>query len=108
MSPRKQVSEALAKLNKYRHKGQEHVKENDVAPIQEEEEIPSGDTAKILEGVSLYQTTLTSKIEEVKVESLIRQDIQKLRERTTKAERRLGQMEGEIPPGRHGDQTPQM
>lgn len=39
-------------------------------------------TAKVLEAISLCQSTLTSKIEEVKVDiSLIRHDMTKLRER---------------------------
>lgn len=58
-----------------------------------------GDTARILEAVSLCQTTLTSKIGEVKIDiSLIRQDIHKLRERVTETERRIGHVEDEIPP----------
>lgn len=43
--------------------------------------------------------TITSRIEEVKVDiSLIRQDMHKLRERVTKADRRVGQVEDDIPP----------
>lgn len=58
-----------------------------------------GDTARVLEAISLCQTTLTSKIEEVKIDiSLIRQDINKLRERVSETKRRVGHMEDVIPP----------
>lgn len=62
-------------------------------------EPPTEDTARILEAVSLCQTTLTSKIEGVKIDiSLICKDIHKLRERVSETERRIGHVDDEIPP----------
>lgn len=66
---------------------------------QKEEESPTGDTARVLEAISLCQCTLTAKIEEVKVDiSLIRQDIHKLKERVSENKHRVGHVEAEIPP----------
>lgn len=45
------------------------------------------------------QSTLSSKIEEVKVDiSLIRQDVHKLKERVSKTKFRISHMEDDIPP----------
>lgn len=72
--------------------------EDGAAPSAVEEAPLSGDTARILEAVSLWQMTLTCKIEEVKVViSLISQDIYKLRESVTETERRIGLVEDDIP-----------
>lgn len=53
----------------------------------------------MLEASSTCQSTLTTKIEEVKVDiSLIRQDLKKAVGRVTEAEHRLSHVEGGIPP----------
>lgn len=99
MSLPKKSQGAITKLGKYRNDGQDTMGEDSAASSSGEEVPPSGDTARILDAVSLCQTTLTSRIEEVKVDiSLIRQDMHKLRERVTEAERRVGQVEDDIPP----------
>lgn len=68
MTPPKHVSGAIAKLDKHRHKGRDPAEKDVVAPIPEEEEPATGDAARVLETISLCQTTLTSKIEEVKID----------------------------------------
>lgn len=99
MSPPKRNTGMLGKLDKYRHEERESASEDGAPPASGEEAPASGDTARILEAVSVCQTTLTSKIEEVKVDiSLIRQDIHKLRERVSETERGIGQAEDELPP----------
>lgn len=99
MSPPKRTPGALAKLDRFRHEERNAAGEDGAAPSATEEAPPTGDTARILEAVSLCQTTLTSKIEEVKIDiSLIRQDIHKLRERVSETERRIGQVEDDISP----------
>lgn len=53
----------------------------------------------MLEAISDCKSTLTSKIEEVKIDvSLICQDLQKLRDRVTETEARISHVEEEIPP----------
>lgn len=53
----------------------------------------------MLEAISDCKSTLTGKIEEVKIDvSLIRQDLQKFRERVTATEHRINRMEDEVPP----------
>lgn len=53
----------------------------------------------MLEAIAICQSTLTPRIEEVKVDiSLIRQDIHRLRERVSETERRVGQVEDGIHP----------
>lgn len=57
------------------------------------------DTAKVLEAFSSCQTTLTIKIEEVKVDiSLIQQDLRKLCKWVKDINARLGNMEDSLPP----------
>lgn len=88
-SPLKRALGVLAKLDKYRHKEWGAAGKDGATPASGEDGPPSGDTTRILDAISLCQTTLTSKIEEVKVDiSLIHQDIHKLRERVSKTERR--------------------
>lgn len=72
MSPPNSISGAIAKLDKYHHEQRDSVEEDGATPLLEDEPA-AGDTAKVLEAISIYQTTLTSKIEVVKVNvSLIR------------------------------------
>lgn len=75
------------------------VEEDGIAPTPGVEDPPSGDTARILEAITLCQTTLSSKIEKVEIDiSLIHQDIHKLRERVTEMKCRIGHLEDEILP----------
>lgn len=84
MSPPKRAPGALAKLNKYCHEERDPAGEDGTALASGEEAPHSGDTARILDVVSLCQMTLTSRIEKVKVDiSLIRLDFHKLREMVT-------------------------
>lgn len=62
-------------------------------------ESTTDDTARVLEAISDCKSSLTCKIEEVKIDvSLIRQDLQKLRERVTETETRISRVEDEMPP----------
>lgn len=82
--------------------------DQDGGAAQGEDVSQSTDTAKLLEAIAACQeavkscqTTLTARIEEVKIDvSLIRQDFQKIRERVTDAETQLGMVEDSIPPFR--------
>lgn len=64
MSPPERALGALAKLDPYRNDRRDTAEEDGAAPASGEEGPPSGDTARILDAVSLCQTTLTSKIGE--------------------------------------------
>lgn len=64
-----------------------------------EDEPDTEDMTKVLEAISLCQSTLTLQIEEVKVDiSLIRQDLHKLRERVSETGHCVGHMEDKMPP----------
>lgn len=60
------------------------------------------DTMKVLEAISTCQSTLSTKIEEIKVDiSLIRQDMTKLRDRVKETETRISQAEDTLHPLQH-------
>lgn len=66
------------------------------------------DNTKVLDALSTYQSTLTAKIEEVKVDiSLIRQDMTKLRERVTETETRIRHAEDTLYPLHHSSEAMQ-
>lgn len=68
----------------------------------------AADTTRVLEAISVCQATLTSKIEEVKVDiSLIRQDMTKIRERVTETETRISRAEDIIYPLQHSQEDMQ-
>lgn len=53
----------------------------------------------MLEAISDCKSTLTGKIEEIKIDvSLIRQDLQKLRDQVTETENRISHVEDEMHP----------
>lgn len=60
---------------------------------------PSPDTEKVLAAIHACQTTLTTRIEEIKVDiSLLRQDAQRTRERVTEVEQRVSTLEDQAAP----------
>lgn len=88
MSPNKSQKAAAAKLAQFHRMDGEDAGE-DGGAICETQPPASGDTTKLLEAITLCQTSLTMQIEEVRMDiSLIRQDFQKLRDRVTMAETR--------------------
>ncbi|XP_073453816.1 uncharacterized protein [Aquarana catesbeiana] len=98
MSPPRKVLETVAKLDRFRHKDKDGQGE-DGGPSASGMETSTPQTSKVLEAISTCQATLTTKIEEVKVDiSLIRQDLHKLRDRVSEAEHRLSHAEVAIPP----------
>lgn len=98
MSLPKQKTDPAAKLAKYRNTEKDAGGENGAGPPPHADSAEE-DTARVLEAILDCKSTLTSKIEEVKVDvSLIRQDLQKLRERVTETETRLSRVEDEVPP----------
>lgn len=59
----------------------------------------AADKSEILEAIATCQTSLTTRIEEVKVDiSLLHRDMQQLRDRVWKSEHRLGHKEDAFPP----------
>lgn len=96
LSPPKRAQGAIAK---YRLDDPGPVGEDGPASSSGEEVPPSGDTARILNAISLCQATLMSRIEELKVDiSLIRQDLHRLRERVNETECGIGQVKDDTPP----------
>lgn len=97
MSPPKQKMDPAAKLAKYRNTDKEAGGENGAGPSPHADPAAE-DTARVLEAMDC-KSTLTSKIEEVKVDvSLIRQDLQKLRDRVTEAEACISRVEDKVLP----------
>lgn len=97
MSPKR--TGTAARLAQYRHDERDPGEEDGAAQSPAPDEHTSSDTAKVLEAIALCQSTLTSRIEEVKIDiSLIRQDIQKLWNRVTETERRVGHVEDDLHP----------
>lgn len=82
MSPPKKASDAASKLAKYWLQDKGAAEENGAespSPVDS-----ADDTARVLDAITDCKGKLTGKIEEVKVDvSLIRQDLQKLRDRVT-------------------------
>lgn len=111
MSPPKKTATATSKLDQYRRQDKEKESLGQDGDATRGEETPvNTDTAKVLEAITVCQeavvacqSTLTARIEEVKVDiSLVRQDFQKLRDRVTEAETRLGIVEDSpLPPKFH-------
>lgn len=102
MSPPRRTNTASSSLERYRRTERDTESQDGAAPAEHEASLtdqPPNDTAKVLEAISLCQSTLTSKIEEVKVDiSLIRHDMTKLRERVTESETRIGRVEDTLHP----------
>ena len=105
MAPPKTAKSAGPKIDQYLRQEKDPPGQ-DGGATRTDETAASADMAKVLlaitscqEAVATCQATLTTKIEEVKVDvSLVRQDIQKLRERVTVAGVRLGTVEDSLPP----------
>lgn len=98
MSPPKKATDSAAKLAKYRHAEREAEEENG-AGSPSTTSSATEDTARVLEAISDCKSTLTGKIEEIKIDvSLIHQDLQKLRDRVTETETRISHMEDELHP----------
>lgn len=96
MSPPCKATETIAKLDKFRHKDKdEQVEDGNPSSSGMESSAPE---ARILGAISVCQTTLTTKIEEVKVYiSLISQDMHKLWDRVLETKHRLSHAEDAIP-----------
>lgn len=78
------TKKAAAKLDKYLRQEKEVPAQDGAEPTQGAEMPAGADTAVVLEAIAACQPSLTTKIEEVKMDiSLIRQDMQKLRGRVT-------------------------
>lgn len=97
MSPSKVQKTAAAKLDQYRRQDREETEEDGGAAKAGEERI-AGDTDKLLEAITFCRTSLTTQIEDVKVDISIRQDLQKLRDRVKTTETLLSTVEDAIPP----------
>lgn len=94
MSPTKAQKSAAAKLEQYRR-----TEKDEDGGASHEERNPASDTDRLLEAITFCRTSLAAQVEEVKVDiSLLRQDFQKLRDRVTTAEVRLGVVEDALPP----------
>lgn len=87
------MTDTIAKLNKYwlKEKGRPGENGADAPPSSD---LAAEDRAQVLEAISGCKSTLTCKIDV----SLIRQDLQKLRDRVTETETRISRVEDEMPP----------
>lgn len=100
MSPTKSAKEAASKLAKYRLQDKEPQAEDGAGAEAEADRVAS--ESKVLEAIALCQSTLTSKIEEIKVDiSLIRHDMSTLRDRVKETEDRISSAEDVIHPMQH-------
>lgn len=91
MSLPKKTSDAAAKLDKFRRQAGEASTQDGAAPHSQASAVAEADTATVLETISTCQATLTSKIDEGKVDiSLIRQDMRQLQERVGMQNQRHG------------------
>lgn len=96
MSPPKKATETSNQLAKFQQQEKDQQVEDGAGASSETEQVA---TNKVLEAISLYQSTLTAKIEEVKIDiSLIRQDLSKLRERVTETETCISRTEDHLHP----------
>lgn len=96
MALTKKVPDSIFKLHNFRCQDKEASGEDCSASAETD---PTGTgNAKVLEAIASYQTTLTLKIEKVKVDmSLISQDFQKMRDRVREAENRLDNVKDSLP-----------
>lgn len=70
--------------------------------VSSDMEQPVADTSNVLEAISICKSTLTAKIDEVKMDnSLIRQDMSKLCDHVTKTETHISRMEDILNPLQH-------
>lgn len=108
MSPPKRNTVASSSLDRYRRTERDHERQDGASPPEHaapQADQGTADTAKVLEAISLCQSTLTTKLEEVKVDiSLIRQDMTKLRERVTETETRISRAEDTLYPLQHSQE----
>lgn len=108
MSPPKRNNTASSSLDRYRRTERDPEEQDGAsaaAHAVSHTEHEAADTVKVLEAISLCQSTLTTKIEEMKVDiSLLRHDMTKLRERVTEAETRLGRAEDTLYPLQHSQE----
>lgn len=90
MSSPHRTADATAKLAQFHHQDRQ---------TQAQDDGRAADKSEILEAIAACQTSLTTRIEEVKIDiSLLRQDMQQLRDRVGESEQRLGRVEDTIPP----------
>lgn len=89
MFPPKRNTAASSSLDRYRQQDRDH-EEQGGDPAASATEHAAADTAKVLEAIFTCQSTLTCKVEEIKVDiSLIRKDMSKLRDRFKETEARF-------------------
>lgn len=101
MSPPKKTSEAADKLAKYSRLGEDQ-QAKDGAGTSSDTEHSEAATNRVLDANALCQSTLTTKIEEVKIDvSLIQQDLSTLRDRVVETETRIGIAEDILHPLQH-------
>lgn len=98
MSPTKKTTATADKLAKYHHDGEEG-QAKDGAAMSPSDDHQSTETAKVLDAIAALQTTLTTKIDEVKIDiSLLRQDLSKVKDRVTETETRISNVEDILKP----------
>lgn len=100
MSPPRKTSEVVAKLDKFcRLDDGTQAKDGGSPPSPGAPAMPSTEQRRNLDAILQCQTTLTSKLEKVKMDiSLLCQDLQNLRGRVSEAEDRQGRVEDDLPP----------
>lgn len=81
MSPPRNMKDTAAQLDKFHHQDKDPQAKDGSSPSFSPSP-PTADKSEILEAITACQTSLTTKLEEVKVDiSLLHQDLQKLRHR---------------------------
>lgn len=101
MSPPKKATDTSSQLARFRRPDKDQ-QAKDGAGASSDSEQTAAVLTKVPDAISLCQSTLTTKIEEVKINiSLIRQDMNKLCDRVTEAETRISRAEDILRPLQH-------
>lgn len=108
MAPPKPSSKTVDKLDKFRRPDAQASSSVSTAhldgsgPDSPEQTDTNPDTQKVLAAIHACQTSLTTRIEEIKIDiSLLRQDAQRTRERVTEVENRVSTLEDQAVPLAH-------
>lgn len=92
------MADVTAKLVQVRHQDGQTQAQDGSSPSSSSA-ARAADKSEILEAIAACHTSLTTRIEEVKIDiSLLRQEMQQLRDRVGESEQRLGRVEDTIPP----------
>lgn len=97
MLPLRKAADTADKLDKYRHQDGQAPAQDGGSPSPSSTAC-TADKSVILDGITACQTSLTTRIEKMKVDtSLLSQDLQQLQDRVGELEHSLGWVEATLP-----------